>query len=84
METSTLLGFVAGLLTTVAFVPQFARIVRTRSARDISLPAFATFTVGVLLWTVYGILVREPPIILWNLVTLVLSAAILVMKIRLG
>jgi MtN3 and saliva related transmembrane protein len=84
MDPSTLLGFVAGLLTTAAFVPQLAKIVRTRSARDISLPAFATFTVGVLLWTAYGILVGEPPIILWNLVTLVLSIAILAMKIRLG
>ena len=84
METSSLIGFVAGLLTTIAFVPQVTKIWRTRSARDVSLPAFATFTVGVALWTLYGFIVQEPPIILWNLVTLVLSIAIIVMKIRLG
>jgi MtN3 and saliva related transmembrane protein len=84
METSSLIGFVAGLLTTIAFVPQVTKIWRTRSARDVSLPAFATFTVGVGLWTLYGFIVQEPPIILWNLVTLVLSIAIIVMKIRLG
>ena len=84
METSSLIGFVAGLLTTIAFIPQVTKIWKTRSARDVSLPAFATFTVGVALWTLYGFIVQEPPIILWNLVTLVLSIAIIVMKIRLG
>lgn len=84
METATTLGFAAGLLTTIAFIPQLVRILRTRSARDISLPAFSTFTLGVALWTVYGVAVQQPPIILWNLVTLILSAAILVMKIRFG
>ena len=84
MDTTTLLGYSAGLLTTIAFIPQCARIWKTRSARDVSLPAFATFTVGVMLWTAYGILMREVPMILWNSVTLVISAAILGMKIRFG
>jgi MtN3 and saliva related transmembrane protein len=84
METATSLGFTAGLLTTIAFVPQLVRIWKTRSARDISLPAFGTFTIGVALWTAYGIVVQQPPIIVWNLVTLVLSVGILAMKIRFG
>ena len=84
METSTLLGFVAGLLTTVAFVPQFTKIWKSRSANDISLPAFGTFTVGVALWLAYGIVKSEPPIILWNAVTLVIAAGILAMKVRHG
>jgi MtN3 and saliva related transmembrane protein len=84
METTSTLGFVAGLLTTIAFIPQLTKIVKTRSARDVSLPAFATFTVGVALWLAYGFLVGEPPIIFWNAVTLALSVAIIAMKIRLG
>jgi MtN3 and saliva related transmembrane protein len=84
METTTSLGFAAGLLTTIAFVPQLVRIMKTRSARDVSLPAFATFTAGVALWLAYGLLVGEVPIIFWNAVTLALSAAIIAMKIRLG
>lgn len=84
MDTSAILGFAAGLFTTIAFIPQLTRIWKTRSARDISLPAFATFTVGVALWFLYGVATGELPIILWNLVTLLLSLAILVMKIRLG
>jgi MtN3 and saliva related transmembrane protein len=84
METSTLIGFAAGLLTTLAFVPQAWKIWRARSAKDVSLHAFITFTLGVALWLTYGIVKQEPPIIVWNAVTLVLAGAILAMKVRFG
>lgn len=80
----TLLGFAAGLLTTVAFVPQVVKIWQAKSARDVSLHAFAAFTLGVCLWLAYGIVKQEPPIILWNAVTLVLAGAILAMKVKFG
>jgi MtN3 and saliva related transmembrane protein len=76
------IGLLAGILTTIAFVPQVIKTWRTRSARDISLGMFAAFTAGVLLWIVYGVLLRAAPIIIANAVTLVLAGAILVMKIR--
>ena len=76
------LGLLAGLLTTLAFVPQVWKIWKTKSARDVSLPAFVTFTVGVALWTAFGILKDEPAITIWNSITFVLAIAILVMKIR--
>jgi len=84
MDTTTLIGFSAGLLTTIAFIPQCTKIWKTRSARDVSLPAFATFTAGVVLWTAYGFLMGEAPMILWNSVTLVIAATILWMKIKFG
>lgn len=84
LEPLHTLGFVAGLLTTFAFVPQLHRIWKTRSARDVSLPAFAIFTVGVGIWLLYGILRHEPAITFWNAVTLVIAGAILWMKIRFG
>ena len=82
MDSTTLLGLVAGFLTTVAFVPQVLRIWKTRSAKDVSLPTFLAFALGVALWMVYGIVKQEPPIILWNAVTLALAAAIVVMKLK--
>ena len=82
MSAAELVGLLAGFLTTVAFVPQVWRIWKTRSAKDVSLPAFAAFTVGVAMWLAYGILKDELPIILWNAVTLVLAGAIVVMKLR--
>ena len=76
------LGLLAGLLTTLAFVPQVWKIWKTKSARDVSLPAFVTFTVGVALWTAFGILKDELAITIWNSITFVLAVAILVMKVR--
>jgi MtN3 and saliva related transmembrane protein len=77
-----LLGFVAGTLTTIAFVPQVMKIWRTRSTRDISLGMFATFSTGVLLWLLYGAAIGSWPIVLANGVTLVLALAILSLKLR--
>lgn len=84
METATTVGFVAGILTTVAFVPQVTRMWKTRSAKDVSLPAFVAFTIGVAMWLAYGILKQELAIMLWNAVTLALAIAILWMKIKFG
>jgi len=84
METTSLVGFAAGFLTTAAFIPQAVKIWRRKSAADVSLAAFLAFTLGVGLWLAYGILKQEPPIIVWNGVTLVIAAAILAMKLRFG
>jgi MtN3 and saliva related transmembrane protein len=78
------LGFLAGLLTTTAFVPQVLKIWKTRSARDISLGMYAVFTAGVALWLVYGIALGSLPIIVANVLTLVLALAVLVMKLHYG
>lgn len=84
METSAMLGFAAGFLTTIAFIPQVVKIYRTRSAEDISLATFGVFSLGVGLWLAYGVVVGEPPIVFWNAVTLLLAAAIVAMKLRFG
>jgi MtN3 and saliva related transmembrane protein len=84
MDLDTIVGLAAGLLTTVAFIPQVVQIWKSKSAKDVSLPAFVAFTLGVGLWLAYGILKQEPPIILWNTVTLVLAGAILAMKVKFG
>jgi MtN3 and saliva related transmembrane protein len=76
------LGFVAAFCTTAAFVPQLVRVVRLRSARDISLPTFLLFSVGVFLWLLYGIYTGSKPVIASNAVTLVLSVSILILKLR--
>jgi MtN3 and saliva related transmembrane protein len=76
------IGFAAAFCTTVAFVPQLVRVVRLRSARDISLPTFLLFSVGVFLWLLYGLYSGSKPVIASNSVTLVLSVSILVLKLR--
>jgi MtN3 and saliva related transmembrane protein len=77
-----LIGLTAGVLTTVAFVPQLLKIYATKSGRDVSMRTFLIFSTGVLLWLVYGLLIGSVPIILANIVTLVLALTIIVLKIR--
>ena len=75
-------GFVAAFLTTAAFVPQLMRVLKLRSAREISLPTFSMFSAGVLLWLVYGISLGSMPMIASNSVTLGLSVGILMLKLK--
>jgi MtN3 and saliva related transmembrane protein len=79
-----LIGAVAGVLTTIAFVPQVWRIWKTRSARDLSLPMYAIFTCGVALWFYYGLLLGAWPIIACNGITLLLAGTVLAMKLKFG
>jgi len=76
------IGFAAAFCTTAAFIPQLVRVLRLRSAREISLPTFLLFSVGVFLWLLYGIYTGSKPVIASNAVTLLLSVSILVLKLR--
>ena len=77
-------GSIGAVLTTLAFVPQVLRIWKTRSARDISLPMYVTFTSGILFWLAYGVMLGSWPIIGANIVTLILALAVIVMKLKFG
>jgi len=79
---SELIGLVAGSCTTVAFLPQVIKTWKSRSAKDLSLGMFSFFCFGVLLWLIYGILVKDVPVITANAVTLVLASSLLFFKLR--
>ncbi|MCR6630735.1 MAG: SemiSWEET transporter [Magnetospirillum sp.] len=74
-------GSAAAILTTLAFVPQVVKTLRTRHTRDISLSMWALFCAGVALWLVYGMLLAAWPVILANAATLVLAAIVLTVKV---
>ena len=84
MDLTNLLGLAAGFLTTVAFVPQVAKVWKDRSAKELSLKTFVAFSTGVVLWLAYGIVLGQFPMILWNSVTLALAGALVVMKLKFG
>jgi len=81
---TTMVGLTAGMLTTMAFLPQVVQVVRTRKTRDISLAMYVVFVLGVTCWTVYGYLLGEIPIMIANIVTLLLASIIVVYKIKHG
>ena len=76
------LGYLAAALTTASFVPQALQTFRTRNTEGISLVMYAMLVAGVALWAGYGIAIGSVPVIVANVVTLLLSASILVMTVR--
>jgi len=81
---TTAIGLLAALLTTAAFLPQVLHTLATRDTRGISLRMYVIFVAGVLLWLIYGLLMRDLPLILANAITLLLAGAILILKLRHG
>ena len=79
-----ILGFIAGALMTVGFVPQVWRLYKLKSAKEISLPFTSLFLIGTVLWLSYGVLRGLPPVILWNGITLFLGGAMLFAKLKYG
>jgi MtN3 and saliva related transmembrane protein len=82
MDSIQLIGLAAGMLTTIAFLPQVIKTWKSRSAKDLSLGMFSLFCVGVALWLAYGILVWDIPVIAANMLTLMLASTLLFFKLR--
>lgn len=79
-----LIGAVAAVLTTVCWLPQSIRIIRHRDTAAISLVTNVMLLVGIVLWTVYGVMIGSLPVVLANTVSGLLIATIVVMKLRFG
>lgn len=82
MDTIVLIGYVAGILTTLSFVPQVIRAWKLKEMRDLSLAMLLLFALGVLLWTFYGVWTGSMPIIAANVITFILILILLWMKIK--
>ena len=81
MGNTQIVGLVAGACTTIAFLPQVIKTWKTKTAKDLSLGMFSFFCFGVLLWLIYGIMMRDIPVIFANLFTLVLASTLLYFKL---
>ena len=86
MEVSwiSLVGAVAGMSTTGAFLPQVVRAWRTRSTHDISLSMFLLTVFGLLLWFIYGLVLNDWPLIITDAVSLILAGTVVGLKLRYG
>lgn len=82
MNNAEVIGIVAAILTTGSFLPQAAKVLRTRETAAISLTMYSMFTAGVALWLAFGLYTMQWSIIVANAVTLVIAGTILVMKVR--
>ncbi len=84
MDLIDWIGGAAASLTTISFVPQAWRILRTHHTTDISLGMYGLFTSGVMFWLIYGVMIESWPIIAANAITLLLAGSVLAMKIKFG
>lgn len=81
MNGETMLGLVAGAVTSIAVVPQVARAYRTKRVRDISVWQPVILVVGMILWLTYGVMIGDIPLIAANIFSIACNGILVVMKI---
>jgi MtN3 and saliva related transmembrane protein len=84
MDYIPAVGFAAGTLCTLAYLPQALHSFRTKSVGDIALTMLVSLNIGLALWVCYGFLIHSLPIILPNAVTLLLAFPLLIMRLKYG
>jgi MtN3 and saliva related transmembrane protein len=82
MDAIEILGYTAGTISSLTFLPQVIKTWRSKSAGDISLLMFLFATASVIIWLIYGILIKNGSIIYTNASILVLSLVMLFFKFR--
>jgi len=81
MNYTELLGYFAAFCTTMAFLPQAIKVYSTKSTKDLSLPMFLLFVIGLSCWLIYGLIIGNAPMIYANAATLIFALFILYHKI---
>lgn len=76
------IGYIAALLTSMSFLPQAIKTIKTKDTESISIWMYLMFVLGVVLWLVYGLFIKDLPIIAANTVTLLFSGTILKIKLE--
>jgi len=84
MNWIIIIGLLAATCTTLSFLPQVIKIVKTKKTSDISLLMYVILTTGILLWALYGLLIMDLPVLLANSVTFILALIVLILKIKHG
>lgn len=77
-----IVGYIAGILTTVSFLPQVIKTLKTRDTSGISLLMYCIYISGVILWGIYGVMLGKLEIIIPNIVTVMLSSVVLYLKVK--
>ena len=79
-----IIGFIAGAVVTLSYIPQIIRVFRLKSSHEISLPFTVLLLAGISLWLAYGVAKKDVPIILWNAVGALQAALLLYAKLKYG
>lgn len=82
MDFISAIGFMAAILTSFSFFPQALKTIKTRDTTGISLVMYCVFTIGVLAWLLYAVLINDLPMMMANFFTLIPASIILILKIK--
>lgn len=81
MDSIQFIGYLAGFIIAVALTPQVIQAWKTKSTKDISLPWTIILLLGLLLYFIYGIGIKEMPIIVMNTIEVILVMSLIVAKL---
>ena len=82
MKFIDVIGYLAAFCTTVSFLPQALKTIKTKDTKGISLAMYAVFTLGTIFWLLYGLFKGMAPVVIANAITCLFALVILVYKIR--
>jgi len=82
MDFIPMLGTVAGVVSTLAFLPQVFKIWRTQSTKDISLGMYSLYSLGLVLWGLYALMIESWPLLMTEIITGVMTGYILMIKLK--
>ena len=82
MDYLFIIGILAGTFTTISFLPQVIKAYQSKHTKDLSMIMFVVFSIGLVLWIVYGIILKALPVILANSVTLLLCLYLIYLKLK--
>jgi len=81
-QYTEIIWMIAAFSTTISFLPQAIKTIKTKDTKALSLPMYLLFTFGVFMWLIYWIQINSLPVILANSITLILAWIILIYKIK--
>lgn len=84
MNSIEVIGFIAAVLTTAAFLPQVYKTWKTKDVSGLSLPMLLMFFTGIFLWLVYALFINSPSMIMANSITIVSSFLLIYYKLKYG
>lgn len=78
----SIFGFIGAACTTIAFLPQTLKIIKTKSTKDVSLIMYIIYVIGISCWLTYGIMINDYPIIGANVISFMFAVTILGLKLK--
>ena len=82
METTEIIGLIAGILTSASQLPQLIKTIKEKESKNLSLGMIITLLAGNTLWIYYGILKKDMPIIATNIFSDLVNTTLLFVSIK--